>query len=210
MFHHRGRTHRVTSKDWLDLFEAGGFSAAIFDCDGTLVDSSEAHFRAMQAAAREQGHDMVKEWYQARNGLDRQSLFQAFHKTVSAKFDVHRAIASSIELFDGCTHLIKPVRGVLDFAGALRMRKIPLAVATNAEHSVAKVSLIAANAINLFDHLVSISDDVQPKPSPEMFERAANLSGEPHHATLVVEDSPQGIQAANAAKMSALQLLEAR
>jgi beta-phosphoglucomutase-like phosphatase (HAD superfamily) len=45
----------------------------IFDCDGTLVDSSDLHLRSFQSALRAQGHDMDRDWYHARTGLDRLS-----------------------------------------------------------------------------------------------------------------------------------------
>lgn len=208
VFHHQGRTLRVPSDEWLTLFETEGFAAAIFDCDGTLVDSKQAHFQAMQSAAQEQGHEMEPYWYCKRTGLDRRSLFKDFQQTVPDRFDIENAITTSIARFSGFAHLIKPMSAVLEFAGALRQRGIPLAVATNAERAVANVSLSAVNANTLFDHVVSISDDVRPKPSPEIFERAAHLLGQAPNKTLVVEDSPQGVQASTTANMSAIQLLD--
>ena len=207
VFHHDGEVRDVSSDNWLALFNEEDFSAAIFDCDGTLVDSMDAHFHAMQSAAREQGHEMVPEWYRARTGLDRRTLFLEFQKATAGTFDTESAIAFSIERFNRFAHLIKPISTVLKFADALRRQGTPLAVATNAERAVAMVSLSAANATAFFDHVVGVSDAVRPKPSPELFERAADLLGHPYSKTLVVEDSPQGVQAAMAAKMSVLQLV---
>ena len=208
VFHHQGQTRRCLSEDWLTLFEAEGFTAAIFDCDGTLVDSKQAHLMAMQSAAQEQGQVMAPNWYATRTGLDRQTLFNEFQKMVTCSFDVERAIATSIDRFDGFSELIRPMPAVLTFAGALRRRGISLAVATNAERRVVNASLSAVQATALFDHIVSISDEVRPKPSPEMFERAAFLLGQPPNKTFVIEDSPQGIQASISANMSAIQLLD--
>lgn len=208
VFHHQGQSWRVPSNEWLTLFEAKGFAAAILDCDGTLVDSRKAHFKAMQSAAQEQGQVMAPNWYAARTGLDRQSLFDEFQQAVTGSFDVARAIATSIERFDGFVGLIRPMSEVLEFAGLLHKRGIPLAVATNAERDVAKASLSAVDATSLFDHIVSISDGFRPKPFPEMFERAAHLLGQSPNKTLVIEDSPQGVQASISADMSAIQLLE--
>ena len=109
VFHHQGQTRRCLSEDWLTLFEAEGFTAAIFDCDGTLVDSKQAHLMAMQSAAQEQGQVMAPNWYATRTGLDRQTLFNEFQKMVTCSFDVERAIATSIDRFDGFTELIKPM-----------------------------------------------------------------------------------------------------
>ena len=208
VFHHQGQTLRVPSDDWLTLFETEGFAAAIFDCDGTLVDSTQAHFHAMQSAAQEQEQEMTADWYAARTGLDRRTLFAEFRAATEDTFDVEDAIATSIKRFHKFTHLIKPIPQVVKFAAALRQHCIPLAVATNAERDVARASLSKVKATTLFDHIVSISDDVRPKPTPDMFERAAHLLGQPAYKTLVLEDSRQGVQAAILAGMSAIQLLD--
>ena len=208
MFHHQGQTRRCLSDEWLTLFEVEGFTAAIFDCDGTLVDSKQAHLQAMQSAAQEQGQVMAPSWYAARTGLDRQSLFNEFRQAVTGSFDVARAIETSIERFNGFVGLIRPMSAVLEFAGLLHKQGIPLAVATNAERGVVNASLSAVKATALFDHVVSISDQVRPKPSPDLFERAAHLLGHSPNKTLVIEDSPQGVQASNSANMSAIQLLD--
>ena len=208
MFHHQGQTRRCLSDEWLTLFEVEGFTAAIFDCDGTLVDSRQAHFKAMQSAAQEQGQVMAPNWYATRTGLDRLSLFNEFRQALTGSLDVARAIETSIERFNGFVGLIRPMSAVLEFAGLLHKQGIPLAVATNAERGVVNASLSAVKATALFDQVVSISDQVRPKPSPELFERAAHLLGQSPNKTLVIEDSPQGVQASNSANMSAIQLLD--
>ena len=195
------------SDTWLKLFAREGFSAAIFDCDGTLVESSDAHMKCMQAAAEEQNFEMAADWYTARTGLDRLSLFEEFRTSTQPQFDVERACVTSIQRFDSFAHLVRPKAGVLEFAMDLTAKDVPIAIATNAEHDVAKVSLMTTGAGDLFDHLISISDAVSPKPSPEMFLLAADRLERPRNKVLVVEDSPQGVDAALEAGMSVLQLI---
>ncbi|WP_010441865.1 HAD family hydrolase [Ruegeria conchae] len=91
---------------------------------------------------------------------------------------------------------------------ALKEGWISLAVATNAERSVAEQSLAAVGTRDLFDHLISISVGVRPKPSPELFKLAAKRLAVPQNDVLVIEDSPQGVQAAIDAGMSVLQLID--
>ena len=40
----------------------GTFSALIFDCDGTLVDSAPAHLRSIQQALKPLGLAITPEW----------------------------------------------------------------------------------------------------------------------------------------------------
>jgi HAD superfamily hydrolase (TIGR01509 family) len=86
----------------------------------------------------------------------------------------------------------------------LREQGLPLAVATNAERPIAQRSLGAIGAQNLFETLVSITDDVPPKPAPLMFQKAAQHLGHTGRNVLVVEDSEQGVRAAQDAGMSVI------
>ena len=67
---HRGCREPLASGQWIDAFRHHRFEAAIFDCDGTLVDSAEAHFHAFQQAVAAQGEKMDPGWYRDRTGLD--------------------------------------------------------------------------------------------------------------------------------------------
>ncbi|WP_170410255.1 HAD family hydrolase [Ruegeria atlantica] len=208
ILHHRGDARSVSSDQWLNLFDAEEFSAAIFDCDGTLVESAEAHLASMQSAAQDQGLDMSADWYHTRTGLDRRSLFLEFQASTRTAFDIDRACHVSIACFSDAVSLVRPITPVLCFAKALSKRGISLAVATNAERSVAELSLSAVGTRGLFGHLISISDGVRPKPSPELFKLAAKRLAVPQNDVLVIEDSPQGVQAAIDAGMSVLQLID--
>ena len=206
VIHHHGVSREITSGHWIEFVETEGFSAVIFDCDGTLVESSAAHMKSMQAAAREQGVEMSEEWYLARTGLDRASLLLEFQDSIRTVFDVERASKTSIEHFGKFASMVLPKKGVLGFARDPNQRGISLAVATNAERDVAEVSLNTTGVRTIFSYLVSISDGVAPKPSPEMFLRAADRVGQAQNNVLVVEDSPQGVRAAFDAGMSVIQL----
>ena len=208
IFHHRGQSCDLASASWLDTIEKEGFAAVIFDCDGTLVDSSDAHMQAMQAAALEQGQEMAAAWYRSRTGLDRISLFEEFSLTTPVHFNIEQACLKSIASFEHFVDQIRPIPATVELATQLRKNNFPLAVATNAERTVAEQSLSAAKVRQLFDLIVSISDDVPPKPSPSMFELAAKRLALSAEEILVFEDSAQGVYAAACAGMSVIQLIE--
>ncbi|WP_299588636.1 HAD family phosphatase [uncultured Tateyamaria sp.] len=198
----------MSSDHWPDLFGTEGFCAAIFDCDGTLVESSAAHLQAMQSAAQDQGADMRADWYHTRAGLDRGALFREFAPTLQTPFNVDQACEASIVKFADAVSMVKPNTSVLQFAMALKAQGIPLAVGTNAEGCVVRRCLAAVAAKDLFNHIVSISDAVRPKPSPDIFELAAKRLGIGPSQVLVFEDSPQGVRAAKDAGMSVIELVE--
>ena len=206
VLHHKGIVQQLNSDGWLKTIEAEGFATVIFDCDGTLVESSDAHMQCMQAAARDQGFEMPSAWYLARTGLDRQSLFREFAGYVERPFDIGLAQDRSIALYSKFTGLVRPLEEPVALAKALRHRDIPLAVVTNAERAVAQQSLERVGILHLFEHLVSISDGVRAKPAPDMFDLAATKLSVAPGEILVFEDSSQGMSAAIAAGMSVIQL----
>lgn len=206
VFHNKGKIQDLRSEDWLKIIEAEEFHAVIFDCDGTLVESSNAHMQCMQAAAMDQGIEMPADWYLTRTGLDRKSLFREFAEYVDTPFDVRLAQDRSIALYSEFADLVRPLDQPVALAHALWHLAIPLAVVTNAEREVAQQSLGRVGILHLFKHLVSISDGVRAKPDPVMYDLAATMLGVPSGEILVLEDSSQGVSAATAAGMSVIHL----
>jgi HAD superfamily hydrolase (TIGR01509 family) len=204
--HHTGKVYVVPEGDWFATIHQIGVSAVIFDCDGTLVNSSIAHFRSMKSAAALQGHDMTWDWYSARTGLDRISLFVEFGGIVGGSFDRQRAVTDSIAVFSQHADTVTPIPEMITLFDQLYIAGYPLAVGTNAEREIAVQSLQRAGVLSRLSAVVSISDKVAPKPSPEIFQLAAKKLGTSSAMTLVIEDSSQGLSAAMAAGMPALKI----
>ncbi|MDA5095562.1 HAD family phosphatase [Aliiroseovarius sp. KMU-50] len=200
--HARRGVSDLTSDSWQAHCRSAGYHGFIFDCDGTLVESADIHFHAFRMAAHEQGYTLDREWYLARTGLDRVSLFQEFGSGLNIDRAVERSISIFIEnsprvqLIEQTARLVRSLSG--DF---------PLSVGTNAEAPVAVASLHAVGLLHHFEHIVSISDGFPPKPSPEIFLGAASLMQIPPNKTLVIEDSAQGVNAALAAGMSVIEIV---
>jgi beta-phosphoglucomutase-like phosphatase (HAD superfamily) len=206
IFHHAGTTRELTSDAWLQLISDGSYQAVIFDCDGTLVESGEAHCQAFQTAVGTQGCTMERAWYDARTGLDRKSILAAFAKTIDGPFDVGSAVSASITAFILGSSAVLPILETTTLAKTLRPTH-KLAVVTNSEKDVAAASLCATGLQTHFDHVVTISDGLPPKPAPDLFIAAAKRLNTSATKTLVLEDSKEGVQAAIQAGMDVLQVL---
>jgi HAD superfamily hydrolase (TIGR01509 family) len=203
-----GTQRNVAPQDWYSEIVAGGYQAVIFDCDGTLVESSEAHFQSFRAAIRAQGHDIAESWYAQRTGLDRRSLLTAFASSISGTFDVNAASQASIEAFTNLTAKVSPIAETVTLVQKIWQSR-PMAVGTNAEAEVAKASLQATNLLGYFDFIVSVSDGHAAKPAPDIFNDARRRIGFPAARTLVFEDSAEGVRAALAAGLDAIQVSQA-
>lgn len=200
--HHKGGTTTVSSDDWLATIKTMGKKAVIFDCDGTLADSTTAHFLCMQSAARDQGYDMTSEWYHRRSGLDRLSLFQDFQTNIAEGLNIDVAVQTSMAQFRTHVATVTPIHPTVQLLHQLVDEGYPVAVGTNAERPVAELTL---RQIGVFDHLegvACISDGFPAKPAPHMFEHAARLLNQEPADVAVFEDSTQGVEAALAASMA--------
>lgn len=205
IFHRAGTTHEMTSDTWLQLVMDGGYEAVIFDCDGTLVESSETHFLAFQSAVNAQGYAMERAFYDSRTGLDRHSILASFSEDISAPVDIPLAVQDSIAAFIRGSTNVTPICETVDLVRQLRPN-FKLAVATNSEGEVANASLTQVGLQDHFDHIVSISSALPPKPAPDLFIAAAKAMLTDGAKTLVFEDSREGVQAGRRAGMDVVQV----
>jgi HAD superfamily hydrolase (TIGR01509 family) len=206
ILHARGTTRQLASDAWFSHITQGAYRAVIFDCDGTLVESSEVHFLAIRGAVRAQGYDMPRDWYQLRTGLDRLSIFADFRKTAEGSFDASLAAHQSIKEFISQSASVARIPETATLVARLRDH-YPMAVGTNSESEVAAASLKSTGLADAFQYIVCISDGLAPKPAPDIFKRATNLLGHPPAQTLVFEDSNEGVRAALDAKLDVIQLV---
>lgn len=180
-------------------------SALIFDCDGTLVLSSDLHFRAFTAAFAAQGLQPIDyDFYHARGGYARPALIGAWITESGQKADIDALVQGSIEQARqlaeaGACAPNPPVAALARIWGA-RLS----AVASNGEWPVVTASLRACKIDHLFDTVVTLDQVARPKPEPDMFLLAAQRLNTAAEDCLVLEDSAEGLAAAASAGMRSL------
>ena len=181
------------------------FSALIFDCDGTLVDTAPAHFYAVTEALKLQGHTMDKDWYMARAGLTPDALLDAQEAAVAAAgkvapLDRATVFATYNDHFRAGLPLLREVAAVAAIAREWH-GKVPMAVASNGRLENVQASLRVTGLLPMFDLIVSADDVANGKPAPDVFLEAARRMGVAAADCVVLEDSKEGLQAASAAGM---------
>jgi beta-phosphoglucomutase-like phosphatase (HAD superfamily) len=179
------------------------FKGLIFDCDGTLVLSTGLHFAAFSKALALQGAAMDAAWYEMRTGLARRDLLSALQDERYPDLDVERAVQDSIDLTAGLVGECRGNPAVVALARAW-LGRVPMAVASNAEKSVVHAMLNACDLVALFDPIITLTEAKRAKPDPTMFLMAAEAMGVAAQDCLVLEDSDQGMTAAAAAGMPAV------
>jgi homotetrameric cytidine deaminase len=179
----------------------------LFDMDGVLLDSEAYICEAAIAFFRERGVKTAPEDFIPFVGAGENRYLGG----VAEKYGIpisdiaaakERTYAIYGELVKG---RLEPLAGVVDFIRECRCRGLKLAVATSADKTKMEINL---HEIGLdhgeFDVLLNGLDVERKKPFPDIYALAAEKLGLETSDCVVVEDAPNGIEAAEAAGCSCI------
>lgn len=174
--------------------------AIIFDFDGVLFDSEPVRFRAGAQALAEIGVTLRWEEF-SRCWLGRPEE-AGLRAVLGDRFAAEgpRVLERRNAIYEQRLEDVQP------FADAGRfLRRVPqgirLAIATGSRRSEVEGILWRAVMTQSFQTIVTAEDYTRPKPAPDPFQVAARLLQLSPASCLVVEDSPAGVAAAQAAGM---------
>ncbi|GAA4586212.1 fructose-1-phosphate/6-phosphogluconate phosphatase [Planotetraspora phitsanulokensis] len=176
------------------------YSALIFDCDGTLVDSGPAHERAWRQALADSGVELDLDWYRERTGLSADVLLAELEEETGKPIDHAVVEAAAVDAFGRMLDLVLPNEPVVAVARD-NHGQVPLAVASGGSRRAVEVSLRAIGVYPLFDAVVTRDDVSRGKPAPDIYLLAAERLGVCPGDCLVYEDTDEGMAAARAAGM---------
>ena len=180
---------------------SGAFSALIFDCDGTLVDTAPAHLWALQQALEPLALTMTPGWYYPRVGLTPDALMDEYEAQLSGAAPSRQGIFERYNVaFQAGLHLIKEINVIAEIARDWHGR-VPMAVASNGRRRNVEATLRVTKLLPLFDSIVAAEDVVHGKPEPDVFLEAARRMKVDPDRCVVFEDSNEGLEAAHRAGM---------
>jgi HAD superfamily hydrolase (TIGR01509 family) len=179
-------------------------TAVIFDCDGTLVDSEPLARVAWERALAPHGYRLTDEDAEACLGLPYPRVHAFFAERVALPRREAFWEEFSGELFALIDRELAPFQDAIDAARELHARGVPVAVASSSPRERLHRTLGRAGLLDAFDVMVAGDEVEHGKPAPDMFLLAAERLGVPAGECIVVEDSPQGVQAGLAAGMVTL------
>ncbi len=186
----------------------GSFDALIFDCDGTLVDTAPAHYRALSRALDRHHLQMDAAWYFARVGLTPAALLDAYESSFGLLPVPRKELMRSYtEAYQSAIGELQEITIVATVARQWKGR-VPMAVASNGERENVVGSLRSAGLLDLFDHVVAAEDVSRGKPSPDLFLEAAQRMQVAPGRCLVLEDSDEGVSASQSAGMAVVDVRE--
>ena len=176
--------------------------AALWDVDGTLIDSREYHWLSWQGALAEEGFNVTPEQFAAsfgrRNDEILRGFFPAYSSDEIARVGESKEVAYRRLVRERGIDLLPGVRRWLD---RLREEGWLQAVASSAPRANLEVIVEALGLEGYFGAVASAEDVTEGKPDPQVFLVAAAKLGVEPSACVVVEDAPAGLEAARRARM---------
>jgi beta-phosphoglucomutase len=176
--------------------------AVLFDMDGVLVNSEPLHRKAFHEVFEDLGIEVSKEQYYSFSGASTQhiadALVEHFQLTVTPQFIIDKKRAYFKDLFYNDQEF-DLLPGVRDLLNHYRENGIRMVVASSASRVTIQMVFDRFGISSYFLGRVSGADLEASKPHPEIFLKAAALSGTPTEECMVIEDATNGILAAHRA-----------
>lgn len=176
------------------------FQGILFDVDGTLVDSNDAHARAWEAAFREAGHQVPFDRIRRLIGMGGDQLLPETIG-VSDTTPEGKAIARRRGEIFRERHLphVRPLPGARDLVVRLRRDGYRLGVATSAQPDELAALLKIAGVDDLFEARTSADEVDESKPEPDIVLAAVRKLQLPPAAAVLIGDTPYDAESARRA-----------
>lgn len=181
--------------------------AVIFDMDGVLVDSYQAHFESWSQLYRELGVDYSEEAFAADFGRTSRDILRRSQKGEISDERIRALDQRKEALFrDIFRAKFVAIDGAVELIDALVADGFLLAVGSSAPPENVTLSLELLGRTSKITTTVSGNDVTRGKPDPQVFQLAAERLGVPAASCAVVEDAAHGVEAARRAGMAAIGL----
>jgi HAD superfamily hydrolase (TIGR01509 family) len=188
------------------------FRGALFDWDGTVVDSCAAHEESWMQLAREEHLHLTRKMFRLSFGCTNKVIIPNAYKWTRDPAEVERLSLRKEVIYreiiashSNATDYALP--GAIELLRALKKAGIPCAVGSSAPR--ANIDQLAGllGIADCFRELVTAENVSHGKPDPEVFLKGAKAIGIDPQDCVVFEDAVHGIEAAKSGSMKGVAVL---
>jgi HAD superfamily hydrolase (TIGR01509 family) len=176
------------------------FRAVLFDIDGTLVDSNDAHAHAWVEAFAEQGITVDFAKVRRSIGMGGDKLMLAVAGISEDSPEGKRISTRRSEIFK-TKYLpsLKPFPGARELVAALKSRGFTVVAASSAKKDELRALLAVVGAETLLDAATSSDDAEESKPDPDIIHAALEQARCEAAEAVMIGDTPYDVEAATRA-----------
>jgi HAD superfamily hydrolase (TIGR01509 family) len=182
------------------------FETALFDVDGTLIDSNGAHAESWAQAMREHGVIVTAAAVRPLVGMGGDKLLPAIAGIEADSEEGKQITQRKKALFAEYLPGLQPTRGARALVQFLRTGGIAPVIATSADEQEMAALLKQAGVDDLFPDRASKDDASASKPDPDIVHAAMERSRARPETTVMIGDTPYDIEAAARAGIPAIAL----
>jgi HAD superfamily hydrolase (TIGR01509 family) len=174
-------------------------ACVLFDLDGVLVDATEWHYVALNRALALFGFDISRyEHLSDYNGLPTRKKLQMLSVEKGLPAALHNTLSRLKQVYtrDEILTRCRPVFEKEYMLSRLRKEGYRMAVCSNSIRESLEMMVRQSGLDEYFEFLVSNEDVSRSKPDPEIYAAGMARMGVTPAETIIVEDSPHGVEAA--------------
>jgi HAD superfamily hydrolase (TIGR01509 family) len=178
--------------------------AVIFDLDGVLIRSESIWAATRERFTREHGGRWDEDTPRRMIGMSSTEWSAFIHDELGVRMPAPEISAAVVErMADVYRRELPLIGGATDAVRRLAARW-PLGLASSANRPLIELVLDLAGIAKLFSAVISSEEVARGKPAPDVYLEAAAMLGVAPAATVVIEDSTNGIRAGKAAGMAVI------
>jgi beta-phosphoglucomutase len=175
--------------------------ACIFDLDGVIVETSDAHFKAWQRLAESLEISFGEEFNEQLKGVSRRKSIEKIlaldHRELPEE-EIQQLMDKKNGWYQDAIAELSPddiLEGVPEFLKSLQEMEIPLGIGSSSKNAPYIIDYLQLN--DTFGVTIDGNKVENTKPDPEVFLKGADALHADPAKTIVFEDAASGIEAAN-------------
>lgn len=185
----------------IDVLKKKGYLAALFDMDGTVMDTTGADFQAWNLVLKKYGSGLTYPEYVKQLGVKSETLIHELVDISSEEAD--KALKKKADYFKEIIEVqgLKAIDNVEACLEKLQEKGFKIALATAARFDKLEEVFSRVKLQHYFETIVTANEVSHGKPHPEIFLKAAQKLKISPDKCIVFEDAENGVKAAKNAGM---------